>query len=1039
MNKSMRLLNRLVFFALLFSVMAASFLTVRAAGETDTAFRSAVQDTTSVEVSNTSAAISGSVNTLAVQPDGKLLVGGNFTVAGNSAQSGIARLNSDGSTDTTFNSPDFYKPNALRLYSLKDASIYAIAVQTDGKILVGGDFARVGYTNLRKGVVRLNSDGSLDTSFNVPFFANSDFIVYDIKIQSDNKIILGGDFTLRQNGTADQQQIGRVNPDGSLDSTYHPGVAPVVRSFALQPDGKVLVQNRTGSTVYLKRTNIDGTDDTSFNYVYVSGIDKIAVQTDGKIIIAGSFTTVNNFNQFYISRLNSDGTLDTTFNPNGSGANFRVKDVAILTSGKIAIAGDFNFFNGVSRTKNALLNSDGTLDAASVNYNPGANAVVNAVAPTADGKFVLGGSDRSGLWNKLARLTSGGLVDTTFNGTIYRRGIVQKVAVQADGKVLIAGIFNRIDGVTRQGFARLNVDGRLDASFDATALRYIIGVTVAVQPDGKILVGGLALTNVNAAIPKLQRLNSDGSVDTSFTINTLVNPLGWVEEIIPLADGKILVAGNYGGASGCVYRLNANGSIDNTFTLPTGTPYSYYEPNVRTMKLQTDGKIVIGGFFSFINGVGRGRIARLNADGTLDTTFNPPLGASSDVYDLAIQSNGNIVIGGSFTGVNGVNSKFRMARLLPDGNLDQSFTPSFNAPVFAIERQDDDKLLVGGDFTPFTGGIERFKLARLNANGTLDSTFTGNGANDLVNDILIQPDKNILIGGEFSRVNNFTTVSVARLLNNANGRTPFDFDGDGKADVSVFRPSTGVWFTSTNPALNYGAILFGISTDKLVPADYDGDGRTDVAVYRNGTWYLQRSQAGFTGVSFGFATDIPVPADYDGDGKADVAVFRPSNGTWYLLKSLEGYAAVPFGDANDKPVPADYDGDGRANVAVFRPSNGYWFTSTNPAINYGAVLFGTAEDKPVPADYDGDGRIDIAVFRPSNGTWYLNRSRDGFAGITFGLGTDLPVAADYDGDGKADVAVFRNGTWYLNRTTQGFSAVAFGLSDDKPVPNAFVR
>ncbi|HQU83821.1 MAG TPA: FG-GAP-like repeat-containing protein [Pyrinomonadaceae bacterium] len=303
-----------------------------------------------------------------------------------------------------------------------------------------------------------------------------------------------------------------------------------------------------------------------------------------------------------------------------------------------------------------------------------------------------------------------------------------------------------------------------------------------------------------------------------------------------------------------------------------------------------------------------------------------------------------------------------------------------------------------------------------------------------------------------------TTISVgAKTVNISQSgisSAKFDFDGDGKADVSVFRPSSGSWFISNSSNNAFSATNFGISTDNIIPADYDGDGKTDVAVFRksaNSSWYiLQSSDNTFRSTVWGASNveqaiifDTPVPADYDGDGKADLAVFRRtdtlSEPTKFLI--LQSGNNSPrfetWGSAFDTPIPADYDGDGKADLAVFRSGNWYLNQSSQ---GFRAVNFGLSTDKLVPADYDGDGKTDIAVYR--NGNWYLlNSSNNSFAGIAFGIASDNPVSADYDGDGKADIGVFRSsdGTWYLLKSTSGFAAQTFGTNGDLPTPNAFVR
>jgi CSLREA domain-containing protein len=274
--------------------------------------------------------------------------------------------------------------------------------------------------------------------------------------------------------------------------------------------------------------------------------------------------------------------------------------------------------------------------------------------------------------------------------------------------------------------------------------------------------------------------------------------------------------------------------------------------------------------------------------------------------------------------------------------------------------------------------------------------------------------------------------------------TAFDFDGDGRSDISVFRPSEGTWYEQRSAEGFYG-IQWGVGDDRIVPADYDGDGRTDVAVYRpsTGIWYVFASSTGTVSyVVFGLSEDLPTPADYDGDGRADVSVFRPSTGTWYRQNSSDGsFFAIQFGMSGDLPEVGDYDGDGQSDLAVYRPSNEIWYWIDSSDNSFHFEPFGAGMPIYSPADFDGDGKTDLAVFRRTDGEWFIRYSRSGlFRPVQFGSSEDIPTPADFDGDGKADLSVFRpsNGIWYrINSSDGSFFAYPFGTNGDKPTQTAF--
>ena len=268
-------------------------------------------------------------------------------------------------------------------------------------------------------------------------------------------------------------------------------------------------------------------------------------------------------------------------------------------------------------------------------------------------------------------------------------------------------------------------------------------------------------------------------------------------------------------------------------------------------------------------------------------------------------------------------------------------------------------------------------------------------------------------------------------------RSRADFDGDGRTDLSVFRPSEGNWYVNRSTA-GFVVLNWGLGTDIETPGDFDGDNKADAAIFRpsNGTWWILRSSGGIMSTTFGVNGDVPVVGDYNGDGLSDIAVFRPSNNTWYIQHTGGPALTAVFGSAGDLPVRGDYNSDGSTDIAVFRPATGQWWIA-NSGGGVTVATFGLPTDKPVPADYDGDNKDDIAVYR--NGTWYVLRSTNGNVDVVnFGISSDLPVPGDYDGDGRDDQAVYRDGTWWLNRSTAGVTAQAFGTSTDRAIPRRYI-
>jgi hypothetical protein len=286
-------------------------------------------------------------------------------------------------------------------------------------------------------------------------------------------------------------------------------------------------------------------------------------------------------------------------------------------------------------------------------------------------------------------------------------------------------------------------------------------------------------------------------------------------------------------------------------------------------------------------------------------------------------------------------------------------------------------------------------------------------------------------------------------------KTLFDFDGDGKTDVSIWRGTTGVWWIIDSSTGSFTPTGWGVpgAGDIPVPGDYDGDGKTDIAIWRATTgdwWIINSSDGSITHTNWGLTGvgDIPVPGDYDGDGKTDIAIWRATTGDWWIINSSNGsitHKGWGLPGAGDIPVPGDYDGDSKTDVAIWRATTGDWWilNSSNGSITHTGWGLPGAGDIPVPGDYDGDGKTDIAIWRATTADWWIINSSNGSIthrnwGLT-GAG-DVPVPGDYDGDGKTDIAIWRATTadwWIINSSNGSITHTNWGLpgAGDIPVPS----
>jgi uncharacterized delta-60 repeat protein len=702
----------------------------------------------------------------------------------------LISLAQPGSLDLSFNNSDIGNLNGNGDLN----KVYSIKLQNDGKIIVGSRSGRYNGT-MHGGVYRLNSDGKLDTSFNLTQFNTTNpyfSFIQAILIQNDGKILIGGRIFFNNETTS--KNIVRLNIDGSIDtsfnSSYNTSSVGEIVFIEPQSNGKVIV----GTRYKILRLNQDGSIDTTFNIGSGANqpIRTISLQADGKILIGGDFTSYNGISSNRIIRLNNDGDIDTSFNL-GTGANNRINAITLQTDGKILIGGIFTSFNNVNSNRIVRLNNDGLLDP-TFTIGTGTNSGINTITIQTDGQILIGGSFSSYNGNStkmIARLNPNGVLDNTFNNLSVNY-TVNIITCQGDGKIVLGlDNFDLYDG--RRHLQRLNSDGSFDFTFnEITGASSGFIYSFLEQPDNKILLGGSFTTYNNSTCNGLVRVKNNGAIDPTF--NLQLNLV--LVKYIAFQSDKIIVAGgfvyNNGNTKRGIARLNSDGTIDHSFNI-SGNGLDLLSANeIKTLAIQNDGKIIIGGCFTSFNGNVFNNIARLNSDGSIDSSFNSGTGfnvisCADSINSIIILNDGKVLVGGSFNSYNG-NSCRGIIKLNSDGSIDNSFLygSGFNGYVHSIAIQSDGKILVGGNFTTYNGN-SCIGIARLNTNGTFDNTFNtiGSGVNigGIVNKVAIQGNGKIIIGGRFTSYNGNICNHIARLNNDGSYDNDFNTNGSGLSQL----------------------------------------------------------------------------------------------------------------------------------------------------------------------------------------------------------------------------------------------------------------
>ena len=855
----------------------------------------------------------------AVQPDGKIVLGGAFTTVSGVVRNRIAQLNADGTLNAAFN------PNA-------NNTVESVAIQLDGKIVVAGRFTTMRGL-VRNHIARLNADGSLDTIFD----PNVNGTGCKVVLQPDGRVIVAGLFT--SVGGVTRNNIARLNTDGTLDMGFNPNADNEVISMALQPDGKIVIGGtftKLGGVgrQYIARLNADGTRDNSFfpssNYYVFS----TAVQPDGKIVLGGFFTSMGGMTRKYAARLNANGSLDTAFNPDG---NYYVLGTSIQTDGAIVLAGFFTNMGGVTRNGLARFNAGGTLDPS---FDPNTNFGADGLVGQVDGSILVSGiftTISGAVRNHIARLENDPVTHSlTAPGSSriqWLRGGASPEAqfvsfdLSTDGGStwIPLGAGSRIVGGWERTGLSLPASGYIRASAwivsgtencvtgivqSLSAFPPKVGIIIEQPLFSAIANGGsrtlssvgvgassrLTFTIKNTGATNLTGLGStiDGPDAAMFAVTAnptaLVVPNGstsFTVQFTPTSEGvktaAVHIASNDAGENPISINITGKGLSSNADLSNLGLSAGSLGPvfDAATTSYTASVPYYAASITVTPTPVIAGSIVTVNGSGVV-------AGSASSAIRLNIGSNVITTIVTSEDGANTKTYTITLTRAVAvPGNVDLSFNPNVSGfTVFATAVQPDGKILLGGTFS-VVGGNARGNVARLGANGLVESSVTFNtvtGANADVFALAVQPDGKIVIGGDFTSVNGLTRNHITRL--NANGSVDAGFNTGLDCNGAVYGialQSNG-WivlagaFTNVNALLNNHVARVSTTGVLEVPATFDtgtgANGIVDaVAVQPDGKILLAGEFTSFNGQPRNYVARLEANGSVE-----STAAFNPGTG-----------------------------------------------------------------------------------------------------------------------------------------------------------------